>query len=265
MIYLGVMIGDLVHIDDSAWKLYIMLREILFLLTSQTVCSESNNQLRSLIKDHHELYLDLFNETLKPKHHFLVHYPGIMDQIGPVITNSVIRFEAKHRSFKMAANSTTCRINLCKTLAIKNQLNFSHRVFQNTLLSLPNKCGVYKKLHDVHCIDYLNNSGIENIQLNCEYATLNGITYKPNMVLWHSVDEASNDPIFLKIYKILIQVNEPIFFCNILSINYFDNHKQCFNVNIDDGFMLVELKNCVTVFPHYFGKIGVEKIVVLLK
>lgn len=98
-----------------------------------------------------------------------------MEQIGPVVNNSVLRFEAKHRQFKMTANSTTCRINLCKTLAIKNQLNFSHKVFQNTLLSLPHKYGIYKQIRDIDCINYLNNAGIENISLNCEYATVNGI------------------------------------------------------------------------------------------
>lgn len=265
MIFLGVMIGDLVKHDDSAWKLYIKLREILFLITCQTVCSESNNRLRSLIKSHHELYLDLFNETLKPKHHFLVHYPGIMEKVGPIVNNSVFRFEAKHRQFKMASNATTCRINLCKTLAIKNQLNFSHRIFQNSASGLPNKYGMYKRIHDDDCLAFLDNEGIENIYLYCEYANFNGIYYKPNMVLWYSVDENSHDPIFLKICKILIQNNEPVFFCHILSINYFDNHKQCFNVNIENSLKLVELKNCATVFPHYFGLICGEQIVILLK
>lgn len=242
-----------------------MLREIFFLLTSRTVCSELNNRLRLLIKNHHELYLSLFDETLKPKHHLLLHYPGIMEQMGPVVTNSVLRFEAKHRQFKMTAKSTTCRINLCKTLAIKNQLNFSHRVFQNTLLSLPNNYGIYKKIRDVACIDYLDNANIEDIHINCEYATVNGITYKPNMVLWYSVDEISGEPVFSKIHKILIRNNLPVFFCNNLSINYFDNHKECFNVNLDDTFMLVELKDCVTVFPNYFGLICGETIVIVLK
>lgn len=265
VIFLGLMVGDLVPHDDNAWNLYIILRKILFLLISHTVSNESNCYLRSLIKEHHELYLELFDVTLKPKHHFLVHYPGIMDRVGPVVNNLVFRFEARHRQFKMAANATTCRINLCKTLAIKNQLNFCHRVFQSNLKSLSDKCGIYKKIRDDNCLTYLENAGIENIMLYCEYATINGTIYKPNMVLWYSTDEITNDPIFLKIHKILIQNNEPIFFCNIISLLYFDIHKQCFIVNIEDTFRLVELKTCVTVFPHYFGKISNENIVVLLK
>lgn len=229
-----------------------MLREILFLLTSKTVSSESTNYLRSLIKDHHEHYLNLFGVThaLKPKHHFLVHYPRMMEQVGPVSNNSVFRFEAKHRQFKMAANATTCRINLCKTLAIKNQLNYAHRVFQNSV-GKPNQCGIYKNIVDVDCINFINAAGIQNIQLHCEYAELNGVTYKPNMVLWHSVDAISHDPVFVKIFKILIQNNKPIFFCNTLSLNYFDQHKQCFNVNVELNFILVELRLCNS-FPTLF-------------
>jgi len=37
--------------------------------------------LTRLIIEHHQLYLKLFNTNLKPKHHYLLHYPYIMRNV----------------------------------------------------------------------------------------------------------------------------------------------------------------------------------------
>jgi len=83
--------------------------------------------LKYLISEHHDMYLSLFNSSLKPKHHFLLHYPNIILKAGPLIYLSCMRFEAKHKELKKNANNVQSRKNLPLTLAKKSQLNFLYR------------------------------------------------------------------------------------------------------------------------------------------
>jgi len=68
--------------------------------------------LKYLISEHHDMYLSLFN-SLKPKHHFLLHYPNIILKTGPLIYLSCMRFEAKHKERNIKnANNVQSRKNL---------------------------------------------------------------------------------------------------------------------------------------------------------
>lgn len=64
---------------------------------------------------------------LKPKHHYLLHYPRVMMKMGPLRYVSAIRFEAKHREIKQNAKIVTSRRNPSYTLALKQQLALTHR------------------------------------------------------------------------------------------------------------------------------------------
>jgi len=81
--YFPIMIEDLIPENDEVWKFVLILIKIVDLLLSFTFTESSINYLEQLIKDHNSLYCILFNETLKSKHHFLIHYPNIIRESGP--------------------------------------------------------------------------------------------------------------------------------------------------------------------------------------
>lgn len=109
----GLMIGDLVPHNDESWKLYKVLVEILDFVLAPFVVDNSYDYLANLIAEHHEIYCGFYGFTLKPKHHFMVHYPRIMLLVGPLINIWSLRFEGKHRPVvKQTAKSMTCRKNL---------------------------------------------------------------------------------------------------------------------------------------------------------
>lgn len=64
---------------------------------------------------------------MKPKHHFLLHYPSIMRKIGPLWNICCLRFESKNREGKQIAHPAICRVNICKTIAIRHQLMMNYR------------------------------------------------------------------------------------------------------------------------------------------
>lgn len=77
------MIGDLVPNHDEVWLFFLILLKIVDLLLSHTFNTDSINYLKQLISKHNHQYNLLFNDTLKPKHHFLVHYPTVIEYSGP--------------------------------------------------------------------------------------------------------------------------------------------------------------------------------------
>lgn len=121
--------------NDSVWTFCKTLVEISDLL-NLTAFSEVNlPALESKIKLHHQLYQQLFHDSLKPKHHFLVHYPEIIKKCGPVGGMSCFRNEAKHQKFKEYAHVTKSRKNIAYTLSIKSCLQFSHNLYFKTFFS----------------------------------------------------------------------------------------------------------------------------------
>lgn len=95
--------------------------------------------LETLISEHHSLYMEVFAEPLKPKHHFIVHYPQLLKRLGSLKHLSCFRFEAKHKQFKEHAKTIRSRRNCPYTLALKHQLILSHRFL--------NKKGLFDRLN----------------------------------------------------------------------------------------------------------------------
>jgi len=124
--YFGLIIGDFIPQNDPVWELYILMRKIFDLLIStsfQKGCS--SELLQTLVAEHNELYLKYSKSHLKPKFHYLLHYHSMMDKFGPLILLWSMRFESKHRMSKIAANTSSNRRNICKTLAIRHQLQLN--------------------------------------------------------------------------------------------------------------------------------------------
>lgn len=90
---------------------------MLSIIMAQEATDENISLLEKLINKHHKLYMNLFHDTLKPKYHFLVHYPRILQQLGPLKQMSCMRFEAKHKKHKETAKSVSSRKNPAYTLA----------------------------------------------------------------------------------------------------------------------------------------------------
>lgn len=131
--YLGVMIGDLVPPNNVYWQLYIILRQIIGIVSAPTFNLADIANLRLLIRKHNEIYVELFG-LLKPKMHFMLHLPEVMLDNGPVIHFWSMPFERKNKELKETAVSTRCYKNVPLTIGIRYQLrqSFSNFTNQNT-------------------------------------------------------------------------------------------------------------------------------------
>ena len=80
-----------------------------------------------VIRDHHRLFLPLFpDKHLIPKQHFLVHYPRLIQLLGPLSQYSCLRKEAKHRPLKQWARTCNNFKNIAKTVTERHQVQHSY-------------------------------------------------------------------------------------------------------------------------------------------
>lgn len=87
--------------------------------------------MEGLILKHHALYIKLFNANLKPKFHSMIHYPYVMQMLGPLKHFWSFRFESKHKVLKSYCNNIPSRRNLPLYLGINSSLIFCKRMISN--------------------------------------------------------------------------------------------------------------------------------------
>ncbi|KYN28190.1 hypothetical protein ALC57_02390 [Trachymyrmex cornetzi] len=177
--HFGLMIGDLLPEGEEVWQLYIRLVQILDIVTAPFVDKDLTTYLATLIAEHHGLYCKLFVESLKPKYHFMIHYPRIMNLIGPLIHVWSMRMEGKHRPvIKQVAKATNCRKNLPFNLAARflSKQDLQRDVIFNSKQKILIDCYNYNDFQ------HILSPGSENSVVVTE-ATICNITYKINMVL----------------------------------------------------------------------------------
>lgn len=230
MHFFPLMIGDLIPESDEVWELFRLLLKITDILLSYTFTENAISYLKQLISQHNLLYLTLFDDNLKPKHHFLVHYPTIIQNSGPPRHYWCFRFEGKHRELKMYARSTTSRKNITLTLAKKYQFKFAY----NLMKDLDKKI-IFKDKHKVltKYTDIINNSlNTTSLQYTCKTELrFNGILYKVGYYL----TKQCNEMCLFKILELITMNNNPDNIVYILTkkilLNGFSSHLESFIVS----------------------------------
>lgn len=127
---LPLMIGDFIPFEEDTWVLVILLKQIVDILFSKNVHPDTWRILEVLIVDYLRILSDIFPNSIKPKHHFLIHYPRIMKFMGPICKLSSMRFESKHREGKVTSHVSICRKNVSHTIAWRHQLKFNFRIHE---------------------------------------------------------------------------------------------------------------------------------------
>ncbi|XP_023815110.1 uncharacterized protein LOC111948035 [Oryzias latipes] len=121
---LPLIIGDKVQDpQDDVWQLTLQLKNIVDLVCAQQISKAQVTYLDVLIQEYLETRKALFPSiNLRPKHHYLRHYPGLILKFGPLIRLWTMRFESKHSYFKRCTRHLKNFKNLCLTLSERHQM-----------------------------------------------------------------------------------------------------------------------------------------------
>lgn len=106
---------------EKAWKCVQTLLQICEIVSSYEITESDVQRLETTIDMHLKLFKEIFGIKLIPKQHFLLHYGNIIRKVGPLRHFNMLRYDAKHRTFKKFRNATNNFININKTLAKKHQ------------------------------------------------------------------------------------------------------------------------------------------------
>jgi len=236
--YFGLIVGDFIPQNDHVWELYILMRKIFDLLISTSFQKGCSDLLQTLVAEHNELYLKYSKSHPKPKFHYLLHYHSMMDKFGPLILLWSMRFEAKHRMSKIAANTPSSRRNICKTLAIRHQLQLND-IFIKGSLGDEIEFGPSIEINNVNSIINEINQYIKiNLTkplVKYPWITVKGTKYQPKMVLTLDIYE-NNYPKFGLINNIFVCNDKQIIFqCAQLNTTVFNEHFFSFEVGEENG------------------------------
>ena len=90
-----------------------------------------------LIQEYLTLFQTLYPATtLKPKHHYMIHYPSEISMFGPLIYSWTMRQESK-LSFAKRVSYLSNYKNVSKTVANRHQYWLCHKIISDPSLLSP--------------------------------------------------------------------------------------------------------------------------------
>ncbi|XP_055586654.1 uncharacterized protein LOC129739251 [Uranotaenia lowii] len=230
--FLPLIIGKLVPQNDPVWNYFCNLIKIFDLLMQSDISLVMLDHLKQIIKIHHEQYITLFKDKLKPKHHNLVHYATAIKMSGSLKRQWAMRCEAKHKQAKQYCRVNSNKKSLCTSLITKISYKFANSLLNNNFIT---------PYFDIDA------SHVQNTQMLSTHVDLleasgwNNSSFKYVSEFQKQGSIYSNGSIFyvqkqmiINIYEIeaiiLTNTEELLLICNRFESKQFDNHLQSYEL-----------------------------------
>lgn len=258
VMYFGLIVGSNVPENNSVWEVYILLRQILDKLFSQKISRAKIDLLAHLIEEFLRKFTEVTQMNIKPKFHFLVHYPQMFLKFGPLTQIWTMRFEAKHQVSKIAARASKNRLNITKTLALRNQLSLNYRFMKGvgTIFFETGKKTPLDFKSSVGCMISTKYNGKINFDLlsTIPWFLLNGIKLGVSDVITVDICPISCSPSFGKIKSIIVDTSsEDIYLeCELFETHYFDEHYHAYFVSCPSikELVIINKNRIFTLIPN---------------
>nr|XP_024657554.1 uncharacterized protein LOC106676865 isoform X1 [Maylandia zebra] len=232
-----LMFGDLVQVGDSYWHLLLLLLQIVNIVFSPVLSEGMTIYLKHLIIDHHQLFKQLFPTlSLLPKHHFMIHYPRSIRNIGPILHMWCMRYEAKHNFFKKQLKSFK---NITMTLAKKHQscMAMYWESFSLERLALgPGKMVTLGELKEGPEIALKFGAALSTSVFSAKWIKHHGTEYRPDFIICTEV--VSEIPVFYKIKSIVVKDDIALLCGKLMETLCFDDHYHAFKVRMHPNMVL---------------------------
>ena len=207
------------------------------------------------------------DQELKPKAHFLHHYPLMIKKFGSLI--KTLRFEAKHCYFKTMSQGSKSRKNICLTLAKRHQMSMYLNYIEQDLLKHKNPQGIMIKEMVVEALD----QPVYNVLTERLDITSSDIFSQSKAVLFEGqrynkdevvvLDFVNDEPLFGLIKLVCYFKKEVYVLCDLLIILQFDTHLNSYEVTPSGVLDLVDLNDLHDYHPLGIYEISGKKFVPL--
>ncbi len=236
--------GDVItSVHKPKFKLITTLIEIAKIIFSPIITTVMINSLRTLIEVHHRIIFNHFRSTLPAKYHFIIHYPFMIERMGPPINYWCMRFEGKHNFFVDLINKIKNYKNLPMTLSNRHQI-ISYNFWGNSLSKLNELSVGKRKFVDVP--SYIVNSlNIENVPLTrihaVNFLNYNSIKFAPGYFVISNV--VKTVPNFNEILYVFDHENEFIFITKKWHTSQYNEKYSAYEIQALDSYEVIYFKN----------------------
>lgn len=171
---------------------------------SPAILSGTSGILVIKIAEYMETLTRLFPDSIKPKHHLLIHYSSVMKLVGPLWKISCMRFESKNQDGKASSKTSNNRINIDHTTAMKHQLRFSYRFLKKEENNLVEKKETIRK-ECLAGISVYHNFLPESLKADTHVTFIQKCYFQGENIKNKSIMiiPSENGPLFYESYKII--------------------------------------------------------------
>ena len=269
---LPILIADLIPKDEIFFRVIIKLKQLLEIVFAFKYHKNADKALAVHVEEYLKL-LSSLGFSIKPKHHFTVHYASVMKKMGPLGQLSTMRHEGKHQTGKIIAHASRSRVNICRTIAKRHQ-----QILQESWKKrgvVPYETGPLH--HHSFCFEIENYFQFrECLPFDCEedeiirgglsstkYVSYLGKTIKPGKTILMKPSAESIGLLFLNVKHILLHPETGPLLIAIEVDAYYDEYVDSFVMEDDDNSwgkwwcvsLLEDLGNCfVTYHAQFHGK-----------
>ncbi|KAL2078827.1 hypothetical protein ACEWY4_006697 [Coilia grayii] len=226
-----LLFGDVVEKNDSHWNLLLLLLQIVNIIFAPFLTEGMTVYLKHLIVEHHQLFKYLFPaKSLLPKHHFMIHYPRCIKNIGPLIHMWCMRYEGKHNFFK---RQLKCYKNLTLSLAKKHQNHIAYHwetFAKERLVVGPGKEIPISSLSASEQLALKMNVSLTSSIFSVKWVKSYGIEYRADLVICSEVVDEM--PVFQQIKVIVVKDDSIFLIVTMLQTICFDEHLHAFKIGI---------------------------------
>ena len=234
--YLPLMICDVVPEGNEHLELLLLLLECMDFIFSPEVTVGETVFLKQIIKDHHDYFLTMYpDRNLKPKHHFMTHYPQQIRQLGPLTNYWTMRFEAKHRFFKRLGHIVCNYRNILKTLAERHQMFLCYHLMCGKDLAErdveigPGSPTLVMSLERPECLTTLLGVHLFSDVYVANWCVVNGIKYCKNLLV-HTGKSCDSLPIFKRIVYVICEGTDVQLVTELWETVEYDRHTHTYVV-----------------------------------
>ena len=242
---LPVILSDVVEVFEDIWELYLLLSEIMELVFAPRIERFMLSHLNSLIEKFYSLFASRAPEYITPKFHYLLHYPRLILQYGPLQNLWCMRFESFHRKLKKVAKQCPNFKNVALTVASRVQLGKCYEFSEGSCLSETETFGE-KKIINPSCLrdDVINFLETElsfdpNQQIySVSFVCANGVHYRSNLIF--VIDVVDGLPVFACIENILVLYSRNVIVCKYAKPMVYVISLRMFEVELTDEIMFLQ-------------------------
>ncbi|XP_052468758.1 uncharacterized protein LOC128026067 [Carassius gibelio] len=242
---LPLLVGSVVPEGDGAWTVLMELKEVVQLALCPSFTDETLDYFQSKISDHKQVLLQTFPEfNLRPKHHYVEHYPTMIKCFGPLVHVWTMRFEAKHRFFKRVVHDAQNFKNILKTMAVRHQHMMAYHLAAPSFFNPETQASsvdsvLVSALPEVAQLHIRRLTTSDTIYQTSK-VTINGTDYVCGMFL--SVGESGGLPRFCRVEHIYL-VNSTISFLCSDCESWFSEHLGSYELSPSQTSLSIHLRS----------------------